>query len=507
MSYDYLFPLVIPYIIFYLIGICLIIIVFKRHLDNKKVVDSQKNYFFDKKVKVLMYFFSVLFTSMYVGLYRKPYINLASLPSLIFVLLVSLVIGTILFVLLVLLINYSIKRYDLVNTNYFKTKFSALVLIIFVFFSIFTFQPYSVTKNSNYLISSPPIVSQDYTKVAYVIWNSNHPINAVYYLVVTNLITKNSSYYKFGGLDELVGFYNNSIIIYQNDGNFYSFNLLTGKTGSTFTSGSTININSNSGVKFANVQDYTQLNANGTAQLFIGDYLHQLNYRIINLTNVINGVGGFYLDVSPDISKAVLINAGYFYFYTINGLNSTFVRSIKIPFIQNSPHFTFLTWSNPSVIYFYDSNSSLTRLYYFNFTNQKFGMVASINKSITITDINENQSIFITSFPVEIYHYENSLAYLEQTTAYRLGVWNTNVNKSILYNFEKIGLFNLDSKTDLVQQNQLLYVAPSTNELNLLLSIYNINVGIVIYLVLSILFYYYREHNELAELSLSNYRE
>ena len=495
MLYNYLVPLIIPYGLFYLVGICLIILILKRHLDNEKVDEDEKKYDFNKKLKFLIYFFLVLFTSMFVGLYNTPYINLTPLPSLLEVLLISTIIGSISFALIVLVINFSIKKFDVLKKPYFKTKFSCLALIIFICFSIFTYQPYNITQNSNYYISSNAIVSQDFTEVAYGI-SSNINLS-VSYLVVTNLTTKIPSFYNLL-FQSLMGFYNDSIIIYEaGSEGLNSFNLLTGKVN-PYSNYPVFYINSNSKFKIATVQP-PDFNTTGNATLFLGDYLEPLNhtYELISLSNFTTRVGGVQLDISPDLSKVVLINRDYFYFYTINGLNSTFLKSLEVPLFQYSDYFNFVPWSDPSVLYFSDSNSSLTELYSFNFTSLNFQEVANVNRFISIAAVNEKLSLFVTTGPVEIYSYKNSQAYLEQTTEYGRCVWDNNINRSILSDANKIIISNFDAKTNQIHQDQILYVAPSTDEINILLSIYNINLGITSYFVLTIMFYYYRERKYL----------
>lgn len=494
MAFEYILPFVIPSILLYLTGISLFLYVLKIHLNNLKVQESQKKNFFTLKSKILILFFSIVFVSFFNGLYRNPFIDLIPEPSLTEVLLKSVIIGGLLYIIIYFLILYSIKYLKSFEKTLFKTRYTALILIIFVCFTIFSNQPTFILNNYEYTVDSNVIFSPDLSEIAYGVMSSTPTLygqNLTHYLIITNLISKNSSIYPLG-FESLIEFYNNSII-YQGSFSVGLFNLLTKKSSMIYSTYPYDPFYIKSGVIGTLNLPYSGDPTN-TTELFIGDYIHHI-YQDIPLTNFVNRDNKYInldhpqWDISPDESKLVVVTGDYFNFYTLNKTASSLKKSFEVPILPNSINFNFIPWSDPSVFYFYNSNSTYTQLYSFNYTSLAFQKIVSVNKSIQITNINDKLSFFVTGFPVEIYSFTNHNLELLQNTSYRGSVWDSKSVNPIFYDFNKIVQFSFDIKSNSIHESQILYSSPLQSDFNFLDLIYNIDlvIDLILFIYLIIL--------------------
>ena len=341
-----------------------------------------------------------------------------------------------------------------------KTKYAIFSLLIFILFSLFSYQSVAVVSSSSnsIFVGSTPYVSPDYSEVAYVSSLGSEYQNNPYYLVVTNLVTGKSASYKICLPIDIINTclsayhqfsvykYNESTFIikvatYNPD--YYLYNTLTKEIF---------------GPTIFNQFFYI---GNSTHEGYLSGYLNQSVLNFIDLAtglhSTINipglrysGVNSYIL--SPDLTKLAIfsedLNGTVKYilnFYDIYNSNAILVNSTKI---ANVPPPIFLPWIDNSVVYFTGYNSSLTYLDSFNFTSSVFKTNFVIPKYVHISNVDTNYSSYITDYPVQIYSLKNNE--LLSKTSFDQGIWDSSLTKAICWNYNEIKLVNFNPTTNTV---------------------------------------------------------
>ena len=155
--------------------------------------------------------------SIFLGIYNPPYLTFSSTPieiTLIFSVVTGSIVFLIIYKIMIFLMNHN-RKFD---KNSIKTKYVTFCLLIFIFFSAFSYQSVNIVSASanGFSTYSKPYISPDFSKVAYVAY-SNTANNPTPYLVITKLLNGKTMTYKLCIKDSCISFFENFNLDFYNE--------------------------------------------------------------------------------------------------------------------------------------------------------------------------------------------------------------------------------------------------------------------------------------------------
>ena len=357
----------------------------KEQLENRNIKSNPL-------IRLIIIIISIVFAVIFSGMYNPfNFTLLNQIPDLKNILWIIL-FGGIFYVLLSKTLTLLMNNNRDFDTEVFKTKYALFILVILLFFSIFSFKTVTTIQKNNYFDTTTDVTfSHDQSKVAFFV--HHHYDNNQYktpnllkyksYLVIKDLNSNNISFYPDSiAIPTSMRFFNNSVVL------FYYYNY-----DSRYTTINAFDLNTRQNISTTPTENsyFPTNNMVITKLKYESPLMYQVQVRNVitndsynRLVNMSNFKGNFeyYLyTINPDFSYLAIFNPNqpsYQHYtiliYSLNTSNNSMVLENTIPIqdaIDSLNYINFASSDDTSVLFYYYSISNQTQLFSYNYLTEK----------------------------------------------------------------------------------------------------------------------------------------